>query len=80
MLRGFLSAHDAEESLQAAEHLVVERFPHPALRRRAWELRDNVSFYDGLYVALAESVGLPLVTTDAKLAKARGPLCSIELV
>jgi predicted nucleic acid-binding protein len=43
-------------------------------------LRDNVSYHDALYVALAESAGLPLVTADAKLAKARGPRCPIELV
>ena len=80
VLRGLLDDDAASRSLAAAEHLVVERYPHPPLRRRAWQLKNNVSYYDGLYVALAESAGLPLVTADAKLAEARGPLCPIDLV
>jgi hypothetical protein len=70
----------ATRSLAAAERLVVERYAHPPLRPRTWQLRDNVSYYDGLYVALAEAARLPLVTADAKLAKAHGPRCPIELV
>ncbi|MDQ4103965.1 MAG: type II toxin-antitoxin system VapC family toxin [Actinomycetota bacterium] len=35
---------------------------------RAWELRHNVTFTDGLYVALAEQLGIPLVTLDARIA------------
>jgi predicted nucleic acid-binding protein len=80
VLRGLLDDDAATRSLAAAERLVAERYPHPPLRRRAWQLKDNVSYYDGLYVALAESAGLPLVTADAKLAKARGPRCTIEVV
>ena len=67
------------ESAQAFLNLVGDRYPHRALRRRAWELRDNVSFYDGLYVALAEATGLPLLTADAKLAGANGPRCELVL-
>jgi predicted nucleic acid-binding protein len=80
LLRGLLDAGAAARSLAAAELLVADRFPHPPLRSRAWELRANVSFYDALYVALAEVLDLPLVTADAKLAKARGPRCTIEVV
>lgn len=80
VLRGLLDEAAATRSLVAAENLVVDRFRHPPLRPRAWQLRDNVSFYDGLYVALAEAADLPLITADAKLAKARGPRCPIELV
>ena len=32
------------------------RIEHRLLVERAWALRDNVSFYDGLYVALAEEL------------------------
>jgi predicted nucleic acid-binding protein len=80
VLRGLLAAGDAETSLAAAEALVVERFPHPPLRSRAWQLRSNVSFYDGLYVALAEALRLPLLTADAKLVGATGPRCRLEAV
>lgn len=80
VLRGVLDAESAERSLRAAEMLIVDRYPHPPLRPRAWALRDNVSFYDGLYVALAEAMNVPLLTADARLAKARGPRCAITLV
>jgi predicted nucleic acid-binding protein len=77
---GLLDAKAAVRSLRAAEHLVLDRFAHPPLRPRAWELRDNVSFYDGLYVALAERTGLALLTADVKLSAAPGPRCVIELM
>jgi predicted nucleic acid-binding protein len=80
VLRDALSPDAAERSLRAAADLVVERYDHVALRRRAWELRDSVSFYDGLYVALAEALGLELVTADARLARAGGPRCARAVV
>lgn len=80
VLRGLLTAELGAKSLTAAEALVTDRYPHRPLRSRAWELRDNVSYYDGLYVALAERAGLPLVTAHAKLANATGSHCHIELV
>jgi predicted nucleic acid-binding protein len=80
VLRGLLSATRAQRSLRLGEALVLERFPHPPLRPRAWDLRDNVSFYDALYVALAEARSLPLLTADAKLSRARGLRCRAEVV
>jgi len=79
VLRGLLDAAAAARSASWAESLVTDRYPHPGLRPRAWQLRHNVSFYDGLYVALAEATGHPLVTADAKLAAAHGPRCTVDL-
>ena len=39
-----------------------------------------MSFYDGMYVALAEARSVPLVTADAKLARATGLRCTTEVV
>lgn len=39
---------------------------------RAWQLRHNISFPDACYVALAELLGCPLLTTDMKLVNAPG--------
>jgi len=45
---------------------------HVGLLDRARALRDNVSFHDALYVALAERPGEPLLTLDTRLATAPG--------
>ena len=38
-----------------------------------------MSVYDGLYVALAERLGAPLVTLDARLARAVRDICTVEV-
>jgi len=40
------------------------------LMDRVWELRQTLTAYDACYVALAESIGGPLVTADRKLVRA----------
>lgn len=57
-----------------------DRFDHRALLGRAWELRATVRGWDALYVALAEALQATLVTLDARLARAPGPECSIEVI
>jgi predicted nucleic acid-binding protein len=42
---------------------------------RAWELRGSLTAYDAAYVAVAELVGAPLLTLDARLSRAPGPRC-----
>lgn len=60
--------------------LPIRRVPHLPLLERCWELRANLTTYDAAYVALAELIGAPLVTLDARLADAPGPMCAIELL
>lgn len=55
--------------------LRVELWPYAPLAERCWALRDNVTAYDGTYVALAELLDAPLVTLDQRLAAAPGPRC-----
>ena len=57
--------------------LEIELFPFQHLADRAWELRRNITIYDGWYVALAEALSCPLLTLDRRLARAPGPTCEI---
>jgi predicted nucleic acid-binding protein len=59
--------------------LALARYPHEPLSDRVWELRHNLTAYDATFVALAEALGAPLVTCDARLASASGHRARIEL-
>jgi predicted nucleic acid-binding protein len=65
---GRLERSHAERALVSASQLRLRRWPHHPFRDRIWALRDNVTAYDAVYLALAELLDLPLVTTDARLA------------
>ncbi len=67
---GLISADRARLALDHLAALDIERYPHGPLLPRAWALRDNVSVYDGVYVALAEALPAILLTRDARLGGA----------
>jgi predicted nucleic acid-binding protein len=67
---GELDADIAGRRLWRIGELPVERVEHELLVHFAWMLRDSVSFYDGLYVALAQMLDEPLLTFDERLARA----------
>ncbi|MBA3490027.1 MAG: type II toxin-antitoxin system VapC family toxin [Longispora sp.] len=76
-----ISADTALTALRALAGLIDHRYPHAGqLADRAWHTRHNITFYDGLYVALATVLNLTLLTADARLSKAPGLTCSIELI
>lgn len=77
---GELSARAARAALDDLADLPLRRVGHRGLLDRAWELRANVTFYDGLYVALAERLDLPLITLDGRLAGAAGIRASVEVL
>jgi len=58
----------------------LERVPHAPLVDRCWELRHDLTVYDAAYVALAELMGVTLVTGDVRLAGAPGTRCDVEVV
>lgn len=80
VLRGRVEADDAHVALVRWARLGLRRFAVVGLLARVWELRDNLTAYDATYVALAEALGCGLVTADARLAHAPGPLCTIIVV
>jgi predicted nucleic acid-binding protein len=85
VLRRYCS--NGEITLERAEQAVVDfldfpitRYAHDAFAFRIWELRQNVTVYDGAYVALAEALSAPLITRDRKLASSSGHRAVIEVV
>jgi len=77
---GILVARRAEEALQDLLDLRIRRYGHTPLLRRVWELRDNLTAYDALYVSLAEALGATLLTRDARLASAPGHRARIQVI
>lgn len=70
----------ATDALADLADLDFHRHPHFNLLARAWKLRENVTAYDAMYVALAEALGAPLVTCDRPLAAASGHRARIEVI
>ena len=79
-LRGRLDSTAAAQALDDLRDWPGDRYSHRPFLARAWELRQTVRTWDALYVAVAEACGATLVTLDARLARAVGPLCLIEVL
>jgi predicted nucleic acid-binding protein len=60
--------------------LPIARFPVGPLMVRAFELRANVTAYDACYVALAEALDCPLITSDRRLANTPMTTCATEVL
>jgi predicted nucleic acid-binding protein len=80
VLSGFIEVERAETALHRLRRLSIARYEHPRLLERAFELRHNVTVYDGLYLALAEALGIPLLTKDAALQAVPGCGANVVLV
>jgi len=80
VLSGRLSVEYARMSLLDLRDMAVDRHGHEPLLDRVLDLRDAVSAYDAVYVALAELLGARLVTADYRLARAPGLRCPVTLV
>lgn len=57
----------ALEMLHDYAGLRIVRHAMQPLQARAFEMRNNFTAYDAMYIALAERLSLPLLTDDAKL-------------
>lgn len=73
-----LSTERADEMLAAFADLRLERHPMLPYLRRVLELRHNLTVDDAFYVALAETLNMPLLTDDGKYARAAGHRAVIE--
>ncbi len=79
--QGVIEDAAAATGLRMLDSIIDHRYVHHGwLAIEAWKLRHTISFYDGLYAALAARLGVPLLTSDAKLTRAPGLPCDIELI
>ena len=74
-LRGLVSRREIDETralavLSDLAVMPIERIPYRPLLPPAWRYYRNVTSYDALYVALAETYGATVVTADGHLARA----------
>jgi predicted nucleic acid-binding protein len=79
-LRGMLDSTAAGQAVADLHDWPGERFGHRRLLDRVWQLRNSVRGWDAFYVALAEAFDATLLTLDARLARAHGPTCHIEVL
>jgi predicted nucleic acid-binding protein len=68
----------AREMLADYAGLRIVRHPMQPLQERAFEMRYNLTAYDAMHVALAESLRLPLLTDDGKIAAAPGHTADVH--
>jgi predicted nucleic acid-binding protein len=75
VLRRAVLRHQLEERrawlvLEDLRDWPIDRIPHTALLREAWQHRYNVSAYDAFYVAASRVYDAPLLTADGPLTHA----------
>jgi predicted nucleic acid-binding protein len=78
-LAGDISADVGSLAYSDLLDLHVEFFPYQPCAARVWQLRGNVTCYDGWYVAVSELLDAPLATLDGRLASSTGPRCQFLL-
>ena len=77
---GEVSGDRAADVMADLADFDLHRHPHLDFLTRAWKLRDNLTAYDAMYIALGEALDAPIVTCDAPLAKAPGHRAHIEVI
>jgi predicted nucleic acid-binding protein len=78
--RGEIRNSRGREALQDLADFPVTRCSHEPLLERIWGLRHSLSAYDAAYIALAEALDAPLVTCDARIARAHGHSVNVEIL
>ncbi len=78
--KGEIGDERARAALDDLSNLRMQRYPQDFLLPRVWELRNNMTAYDAVYVALAEVLSAALLTRDKRLANASGHEARVELI
>ena len=77
--RSVLDTARADLSFEAISRLPMTLHDTARFMPRVWALRHSLTSYDAAYVALAETLEVPLLTCDARLARSRGHTPSVIL-
>jgi predicted nucleic acid-binding protein len=75
--RGQLGASAATDKLESFRDFHVERHSIELLRPNIWNLRHDLTPYDASYVTLAQGLGVPLLTSDVRLASTARRYCDV---
>jgi predicted nucleic acid-binding protein len=78
--KGEIDGERGRAALADLSDFPLRRYPHEFLLPRVWDLRNNLTAYDAVYIALAEVLDAPLLTRDHRLAAAAGHQARVELV
>jgi predicted nucleic acid-binding protein len=73
-----IAEKEALKAITDYQALALDLHPTLVLWQRVRELSNNLSVYDAHYVALAESFGVPLITSDARIERSGAARCMIE--
>lgn len=75
-----LSAQEAAACVATLVGAPIDRLPTWPLSERIWELAGSLTTYDAAYLVLAETLEIPLLTGDRRLARTRGTRCEVRVV
>ena len=79
VMRDVIGVSRGEMAIRLWRLLDVQRHEHEPFLPRIWELRNDLSAYDAIYVALADALSAPLITAGRRLAAAPGTRIRVEV-
>jgi len=80
LFRGAIDEDRAAGAVEDLGSVGLTLIPAIGFRRRAWELRHNLTASDALFLAVAEDLNEPLATTDRRLAAAARRHTGVEVL
>ncbi len=77
--QGDITSPLARRAIEEFTELPITMYAHTPLFERMWQHRKQISAYDAAFLSLAESLEVPLITCDRKLARASDGLIEVDL-
>ena len=77
---GALTTPDAQSAVDEWQQAAIERVAVPVLTPWAWARRLSIRISDAYYLAVADLLDIPLITSDGRLARAPHPGVEVMLI